>query len=278
MEFSKYHGLGNNFIVVDNREMRNELSDEALVARLCDSKAGIGADGLVEIRSCKNTQHPSCAFEFVYHRSNGRVGGFCGNGGRCAVKFAVQLGLASTDEDVTFCAYDGEHVGYVDGQSGLVHLKMTDIDRGIHRVDNNNYEIYTGSCALVTYVDNLESVDVQQDGDETRKLYDFRRKEAFVKVYVRTCGKNNCEISMRSYECGVNGETLACGTGAVGAALVTVTRRSAFTEPTSVKVNVVVRLGTLTVTARRLGEKDFSDVYLIGPACHVFDGVVREIT
>ncbi|XP_064615760.1 diaminopimelate epimerase-like [Liolophura sinensis] len=244
MEFSKYNALGNNFIFMDNRDRRIDVSQETFVVRLCEPRTGIGADGLVEI------------------------------GGRCAVKFAIQLGLASADEDVTFCAYDGEHVGRVDSQSGLVHLKMKDIDRGIDRVVNNNYQIFTGTLTLVAYFDDLESIDVQQDGDELRKIYDTGHKQGFVKAYVQTCPEKTSEISMRSYECGVNGETLACGTGA---ALVTVSRGSAFTEPTSVKVNVRVRLGTLTVTALRVGEREFSDVYLIGPACHMFEGVLRDL-
>ncbi|XP_064615762.1 diaminopimelate epimerase-like [Liolophura sinensis] len=277
MEFSKYNGLGNNFIFMDNRDRRIDVSQETFVVRLCEPRTGIGADGLVEIRSCENAQHRYCVFKFVYHCSGGRVGGLCGNGGRCAVKFAIQLGLASADEDVTFCAYDGEHVGRVDSQSGLVHLKMKDIDRGIDRVVNNNYQIFTGTLTFVAYFDDLESVDVQQDGDELRKIYDTGHKEGFVKAYVQTCPEKTSEISMRSYECGVNGETLACGTGATGAALVTVSRRSAFTEPTSVKVNVKVRLGTLTVTALGVGEREFSDVYLIGSACHVFEGVLRDL-
>ncbi|XP_064615756.1 diaminopimelate epimerase-like [Liolophura sinensis] len=278
MEFSKYHALGNNFIFVDNRNGENDFSKEAFIARLCDPRTGIGADGLVEIRSCENAEHSSCAFEFVYHCSDGRLGSFCGNGGRCAVKFAVQLGLASANEDVTFCtAYDGEHVGHLSSGSGLVRLQLRNIEQGMAcKLDENTYQIDTGGCNFVTYVDDLESFDVQKDGDDTRLTHDVSDDEGFNKMYVQN-GETPWNISVRSYECGVNGETLACGTGAAGAALVTVSQRSVFTEPTAVKVNVKVRLGTLTVTARRMGEWEFSDVYLIGPACHVFDGVVGEL-
>lgn len=98
-------------------------TDIPLFSRTCQTV--IDADGLVEIRSCENTRHSSWVFQFVYHRNDGWVGSFCGNGGRCAGKFAVQLGLASADEGVTFCASDGEHLDRLERKSDLVYLKAT---------------------------------------------------------------------------------------------------------------------------------------------------------
>ncbi|MCC9137186.1 diaminopimelate epimerase [Pontibacter silvestris] len=253
LSFYKYQGTGNDFVMVDNRKLLFPAEDEALVKHLCDRRMGVGADGLILLQD-----HPDYDFQMVYYNADGRVGSMCGNGARCTVRFAKQLGVI---EDVAcFLAADGEHQASV--ERDLIHLKMNDV-ASVEKT-GNDYYLNTGSPHYVRFVDNIQELDVYKEGRAVR--YNDRFKEVGTNVnFVQRISEN--EIFVRTYERGVEDETLSCGTGVTACALVA--SLEGFKSP--VKVNTLG--GDLEVSFTRSGDS-FDHIYLIGPAKLVFNGSV----
>ncbi|QCR23422.1 diaminopimelate epimerase [Pontibacter sp. SGAir0037] len=253
LNFYKYQGTGNDFVMVDNRKLTFPAKDEALVNRLCDRRMGIGSDGLILLQD-----HPEYDFEMVYFNADGRLGSMCGNGARCAVRFARQLGLI---EDVAhFLAADGEHQASV--ERDLIHLKMNDV-ASVEQV-GEDYFLNTGSPHYVRFVENVQELDAFADGRAVR--YNDRFRAAGTNVnFVERLSEN--EIYVRTYERGVEDETLSCGTGVTACALV------AGMEGAESPVSVKTLGGELQVTFKRAGE-GFHQIYLIGPAKLVYSGTV----
>ena len=125
LHFHKYQGTGNDFVVIDNRDNHFDRKNNQLVAQLCDRRFGVGADGLMLLQN-----HPNYDFEMVYFNADGFEGSMCGNGGRCLVQFAHDLGVIS--KSTTFIAVDGEHEAFL--ENGLVHLKMITVNE----IENND--------------------------------------------------------------------------------------------------------------------------------------------
>ena len=150
IEFDKYHGTGNDFILVNDLSPVFPAENIELIRHLCERRFGIGADGLILIR-----EHPDMDFQMVYFNSDGKEGTMCGNGGRCAVAFAYRMGLCG--ESATFMAIDGTHIAKVIGED-RIQLKMQSV-RSI-RKQPDHYELNTGSPHYVTFVDKVEEVDV----------------------------------------------------------------------------------------------------------------------
>ncbi|GAB3827451.1 hypothetical protein GCM10028895_39720 [Pontibacter rugosus] len=164
ISFYKYQGTGNDFVMVDNRKHTFPAEDEALVKSLCDRRTGVGADGLILLQD-----HPDYDFEMVYYNADGRLGSMCGNGARCTVRFARQLGVI---EDVAcFLAADGEHQANV--ERDLIQLKMTDV-KDVEQI-GEDYYLNTGSPHYVRFVDDVEALDVYEEGQAIR--YNERFKE-----------------------------------------------------------------------------------------------------
>ena len=157
VRFSKYQGAGNDFILVDNRDNSFSRADEALVKRLCDRRFGIGADGLMLLQNKENYD-----FEMVYYNADGREGSMCGNGGRCIVAFAHDLGIITDKTD--FLAVDGIHKAFL--SAGLVNLQMIDVHESSR--DGDAYILQTGSPHYVSFVTNLKEKNVFQDGYSIR--------------------------------------------------------------------------------------------------------------
>ncbi|AKD05598.1 diaminopimelate epimerase [Pontibacter korlensis] len=254
ISFYKYQGTGNDFVMVDNRKHVFPAEDEALVKHLCDRRKGIGADGLILLQD-----HPDYDFEMVYYNADGRVGSMCGNGGRCTVRFARQLGVI---EDVAyFLAADGEHQASIEREQ--IHLKMNDV-KEVEQI-GEDYYLNTGSPHYVRFVEDVQNLDVYEEGRAIR--YNERFKEVGTNVnFVQRLSDN--EIFVRTYERGVEDETLSCGTGVTACALV------ASLKGMQSPVKVKVLGGELQVAFEQNEDGSFKHIYLVGPAKQVFTGSI----
>ncbi|GAB3198819.1 diaminopimelate epimerase [Pontibacter aydingkolensis] len=257
ISFYKYQGTGNDFVMVDNRKLAFPASDKAFVKHLCDRRTGIGADGLILLQD-----HPDYDFEMVYFNADGRLGSMCGNGARCTVRFARALGVI---EDVAcFLAADGEHQASV--ERDLIHLKMNDV-KGVEFV-GNDYFLNTGSPHYIRFVDNLENLDVYEEGRAIRYNKRFKSEGTNVNFVQRL---SDDEIFVRTYERGVEDETLSCGTGVTAAALVA----GMLGMESPIKVKTLG--GNLEVVFEQDEEGEgFKYIYLIGPAKQVFTGAISS--
>lgn len=263
--FCKFHGLGNDFIIFDGIKNPPELIyTSAFRRKMCDRRFGIGADGILEIFPGDE----AVSFSMTYYNSDGNVSSMCGNGARCALAYATRKGLIHANIGVFFSAFDGMHSGSYNNENCVV-VKMTDVDTVI-KYDQENYFVNTGSPHHVRYVTNLNSVDVIKEGSELR-YSDIYAKEGTNVNFVEINELE--EILVRTYERGVEAETMACGTGAVAVALITWYRRHPGSK-TRANVMHAVKCNGGTISIQFAAENgNFIDIYLTGPACHVYDGV-----
>ena len=254
INFSKYQGAGNDFIIIDNRNTLFDPLNHELISRLCDRRMGIGADGLMLLNTSVDY-----AFKMVYFNADGKPGSMCGNGARCIVAFAKQLDIF--EDECTFLAFDGPH--YAEWSKEFVRLKMSDIT-SVESI-NGSYFIDSGSPHYISFVDNLEDLDVTKEGQLIR--YNERFNSDGTNVNFVKLGERN--ISIRTYERGVEAETLACGTGAVACAIATFEK--GHIQNNSLEVKVLG--GWLKVDFQKTDY--YSDVFLTGPYQEVFKGEVE---
>ena len=203
IEFYKYQGTGNDFIMIDDRENKFDLVDEALISALCERRMGIGGDGLILLR-----KHDTLDFEMIYFNSDGNQSSMCGNGGRCIIAFAHMLEMI--DAETTFMAIDGEHKGEI--MEHGISLKMQDVTK-IEGV-GDGLVLDTGSPHYIEMVDELDNLDVNKEGRKIRNSAPFKKQGINVNFVL-----DAAELQVRSYERGVEAETLSCGTGVVATAL-----------------------------------------------------------
>lgn len=257
IHFYKYQGTGNDFVMIDNRQDAFPKNDTKLVAYLCDRKFGVGADGLILLEN-----HPTLDFKMVYYNSDGNESSMCGNGGRCLVAFAKQMLVISNE--ATFEAIDGLHYATID-KDGIVSLQMTDVEDV--KVEDNYTFLNTGSPHHVTLVEDLKDFDVKNEGSKIRysDLYGNAGSNVnFVKQL-----ENNI-FSVRTYERGVEDETLSCGTGVTAVAIAMFKTG----KSSSKEINLNVEGGNLKVKFDVENDK-FTNVFLIGPATFVFEGTIN---
>ncbi len=257
LKFSKYHGNGNDFIIIDNRKNIFPEQDHSFIRKLCDRNFGIGADGLMLLE-----EQSGYDFRMVYYNSDGREGSMCGNGGRCLVKFAKTLGIII--DSAIFAGIDGIHEAVID-KSGIIRLKMQDVYKTER--DDNAYIIDTGSPHYVIFTDDIDAVNVVEKGRHIRYGEQYKQKGINVNFVERT-GES---IRIRTYERGVENETLSCGTGSVAAALAHVCDNNSREG----SVTIETRGGPLEVSYKR-DKSSFSEIWLTGPATHVFDGKINR--
>lgn len=255
--FSKYQGAGNDFIMLDNRDGRYDSLTIEQIQWLCDRKFGIGGDGLIKINS-----HLSLDFEADYYNADGSKS-FCGNGGRCAVAFCHDLGMDVSE--IIFLGYDGEHRATVIGKE--IQLEMMDVHDV--KIIDKNLEIYTGSPHYIHFSKQIENFDVYTYGKKIR-YSDTYRKEGINVNIAEELGDN--ELFVRTYERGVENETLACGTGVTACALAYAYKKNKTGD--DILINVKVMGGRLAVRFNYDGTK-FTNVWLIGPGTFVFDGEIN---
>ena len=258
--FSKYHGAGNDFILIDDRNLQwSPQIDHGWVANVCHRHFGIGADGLIILQPGTG----GAVFYMKYYNADGNESTFCGNGARCAVAFAAELGIH--DGTCRFAAKDGSHEATIH-PGGLIHLGMIDVNK-IEPVDIESYVLFTGSPHYVSFVADTEAINVKEEGRTIRNSPRFL-KEGINVNFVQILGPS--EIRIRTYERGVEDETMACGTGVVAAAIAHTYRQN----DTSGQCFVQAVGGSLKVEFNREAMDTFSDVRLIGPAVEVFKGEI----
>ena len=255
ISFFKYQGAGNDFILIRDTENNFPEKDHDLIRELCDRRFGIGADGLMLLRNSSDKD-----FTMLYFNADGHEGTMCGNGGRCMVAFARDCGHIAKDKDIYFDAIDGEHSAVIVKQD-KVSLKM----KNVFNVQNMGagYTVDTGSIHHVEYVDKLVEMDVYGRGRAIREHKMYSPAGCNVN-FIQVDNKNN--ISIRTYERGVEDETLACGTGSVAAAIVHHFRGFHYD-----KYFIKARGGELSVRFKYDGE-NYKDIWLDGPATFVYKG------
>ncbi|MVT08827.1 diaminopimelate epimerase [Chitinophaga tropicalis] len=251
--FYKYQGTGNDFVIMDNRNGEYDQLTEQQVNRLCDRRFGIGADGLMLLNKREGYD-----FAMKYYNADGRESSMCGNGGRCLVAFARKMGL--NQEKLNFIAIDGPHEATLKGDD-WVNLKMQDVD-GVE-MGSLYYYLNTGSPHFVKFVDNVQSMDVFNEGRQIRYNDRFAKEGTNVNFVQPTTEG----IFVRTYERGVEDETYSCGTGVTAAALM-----SAGSEEKEYVVPVQTLGGALEVRFTKTGERSYKNIWLCGPATLVFEG------
>lgn len=254
--FYKYQGTGNDFIIIDNRQLDFPKNDTKLIARLCDRRFGIGADGLILLEP-----HDSYDFTMVYYNADGSTSTMCGNGGRCLVAFAKKLGLVTSEAH--FEASDGYHYAKISDEN--IALQMIDVSE-VTLHEKYQY-VYTGSPHHVELVTNLNDYDVKMCGAKIRysNLYGVSGSNVnFVEQ------ENENTFRVRTYERGVEDETLSCGTGVTAVAIAMYEIR----KTSSMNIDLIVPGGKLQVSFTKAGQY-FKNVFLIGPAEFVFEGKIE---
>jgi len=253
--FNKYEGAGNDFVIIDN--LRGDfIAETGTIASLCNRRFGIGADGLILIE-----KEPLVPYRMRYFNSDGKEGSMCGNGGRCAAHFAVRHGIALPVHQ--FIASDGMH--NADVGSDTVTISMSDVSGITH--ETGNYFLNTGSPHLVIFTADAESANVAGRGREIRYSPRFAPHGTNVN-FVKT--EENNTIFVRTYERGVEDETLSCGTGVTASAIASVFAGHFVTPPVAIRT----RGGNLLVDFRMEGNM-VTGVKLNGPATFVFEGEIN---
>lgn len=258
VHFSKYHGTGNDFFMIDGRAVEGPLFNASAIHRICHRRFGVGADGLIILDKSQTAD-----FTMRYFNADGREGSMCGNGGRCITAFARDLGIIKTH--AAFEGIDGLHQASI-LPNGEIRLKLSDVT-GIERLEDG-YLLNTGSPHFVKYITGLESIDVEQEGAEIRHESRFGR--GGINVNFVEQGDAPGEINVRTFERGVEGETWSCGTGVTASAISTCFSAGSDNQSYAVQT----RGGKLEVSFKRKGKKQFTEVYLTGPALHVYDGTI----
>ena len=255
--FYKYQGTGNDFVVLDNRSGKYRLTNDQ-VRRICDRRFGIGSDGLIMLN-----EKSSYDFEMKYYNADGKDGSMCGNGARCIVKFAYHLGIHK--ERYKFTAYDGEHEAEID-TDGIISLKMNDVTH--IKKFHSDFILNTGSPHYIKMVTDVMNLDVYKKGHEIRYSKEFEQEGINVN-FVEQMDEAD-KIFVRTYERGVEDETLSCGTGVTAAALVCWHNENGFNE-----VEVRTTGGLLSVEFDKINDEGFTNIWLCGPAEKVFEGTVE---
>lgn len=256
LHFYKYQGTGNDFILLDNRKNEIQLSTEQ-VAQLCDRRFGIGADGLMMLEL-----EPGADFKMVYFNSDGNQSSMCGNGGRCISAFAKKMGLIN--DRAKFIAIDGLHEAVI--HEGFVSLKMNDV-KSIEKTDDYFF-VNTGSPHYVKFVDDVNHYNVFEEGKKIRNNERFAAEG----TNVNFIEKKEDAVFVRTYERGVENETLSCGTGVTASALVAAISGAA-TGKNYCKISTLG--GDLRVKFDKVLESNFYNIWLEGPAEFVFEGDIE---
>ena len=248
LEFYKYEGTGNDFVIIDDRDQYFDISDNNLITKICDRKFGIGADGLILLRN-----HSIYDFEMLYFNSNGYISTMCGNGGRCIAHFANYLKIICST--TKFMAVDGVHEARID--NNVVSLKMQNVKNIVE--EKNCYILDTGSPHYVKFVNDISNLNVREEGKAVRQQFSQGINVNFIEI------REN--ILVRTYERGVEDETLSCGTGVVASALAIHYSKKSNNKSIDIKTSG----GNLNITFE-VDAKNYSNIWLKGPAKMIFSG------
>tara|TARA_B100001989_G_scaffold30912_1_gene18393 strand:+ start:519 stop:1292 length:774 start_codon:yes stop_codon:yes gene_type:complete len=254
INFTKYEGNGNDFIIIDDRKEEFSKDNVLMISKLCDRKFGIGADGLILLR-----KHKVYDFQMIYFNSDGNESSMCGNGGRCLVSYALQLDIDLKTN--SFLAIDGVHkFKVVDNE---IYLKMNDVKDIV--VKNGYNFLNTGSPHVVQIVENVDEINVYEQGKKIRRQF-----QEMNGVNVNFVSFNNDIIKCRTFERGVENETLSCGTGVVAVALYIFKKKKISDN----KIIVSTKGGSLSVSFKNDGNS-FREIWLKGDINKIFDGLIE---
>jgi diaminopimelate epimerase len=251
--FNKYEGTGNDFIIIRNSPAVIDHSDRLLIRKLCDRRFGIGADGLMLIE-----EYEGYDFGMFYFNSDGSPGAMCGNGARCAAHFAMKN--ITGFRDLSFLAGDGPHTAINKG-GDIIEVSITDVTE--FRETPDGFLTNTGVPHLVVFTDNNENADMVSFGRPLR----YSARYAPNGVNVNLVSVADGRLRVRTYERGVEDETLSCGTGVTASAIAAVKTGKIVTDRTEVSV----RGGTLSINFALTGN-GATGIFLTGPATFVFSG------
>jgi diaminopimelate epimerase len=257
--FYKYHGTGNDFIMVDNRMASFPKNDTNFIHELCHRRFGIGADGLILLEQPVNHQED---FKMVYFNADGNQSSMCGNGGRCLVAFAKFLGVF--ENEARFSAIDGQHKGVE--KDGIVSLKMKDISS--ESLNEKELFLDTGSPHHILFSEEVGDIDVKKEGSIIRYSEKYESNGGTNVDFVQQTGEDS--FLVRTYERGVEDETFSCGTGVTAVALAV----HAIGKTQATTVNLETPGGKLTVSFEKEG-KNYKNIWLTGPAKNVFKGEIE---
>lgn len=251
--FYKYQGTGNDFVMIDNRQQIFDKNNTKQVAFLCNRRFGIGADGLILLEN-----HDELDFKMVYYNADGNESSMCGNGGRCIVAFAKQLGIIKNK--TTFEAIDGIHKATID--DNIVRLQMQDVES----IEKHPQHVFlnTGSPHHVQFEDDIEGFNIREKGAKIRYGKPYNEAGSNVNFVKKI---SEATFAVRTYERGVENETLSCGTGVTAVAIA----MHALNESKANLIDLQVQGGNLKVS---FDEKNgiYKNIWLIGPASLVFKG------
>lgn len=259
LKFYKYHGAGNDFILFDTRESVIDLKTNE-IAFLCDRHKGIGADGLMLLQYSKDLD-----FEMKYYNSDGIESTMCGNGGRCIVSFAFDVGVQKTEYH--FKAIDGLHHARVlklSRNEKIIELGMIDVDSIINGED---FIINTGSPHHLNFFADIKKINIFEEGQKIRYSDKFKKEG----INVNFIEEQENELFVRTYERGVENETLACGTGVTAAAIASSIRQNLKYNEFQIKTLG----GELHVKFDINSPTHFTNIKLTGPAKFVYQGEIE---
>ncbi len=253
IQFYKYHGTGNDFILIDNRDEKFDPTNHSLIATMCNRHFGIGADGLILLENTREFD-----FAMRYYNADGHEGSMCGNGGRCVVAFAKKLGIIEYKSN--FDAIDGLHHATI--ENDVISLQMGDVNE-IEKYPTH-YFLDTGSPHHVTMIEGIETYPVTEKGKEIRYGSPYYNKGTNVNFVEQSSPSS---FKVRTYERGVENETLSCGTGVTAVAIAMFEQK----KTTRKKIKLETLGGELEVSFSK-NKKGYQNIYLKGPATLVFEG------
>ena len=255
INFSKYQGTGNDFVIIDNRDGSIALSN-AQIEFLCDRRFGVGSDGLIMLGTANEYD-----FSMAYYNADGTEGSMCGNGARCLVQFAHDHGIVK--EKYFFIAIDGPHEATIE-KNGWIHLKMSDVNAV--EVGDHFFVTNTGSPHYVQLINGVEKFDVFTAGKAIRYNERFKAEG----VNVNFIEFHDDHLFVRTYERGVENETYSCGTGITASAITTHLNKLG-----EHRVSIKTIGGALAVSFNNLGGGHFNHIWLQGPGTFVYSASIN---
>ncbi|WP_185856388.1 diaminopimelate epimerase [Blattabacterium cuenoti] len=273
IDFLKFQGTGNDFILIDIRNNKIQEKNHFFMKKLCDRHFGIGADGIIFIQNDSKSD-----FYMKYYNSDGKESTMCGNGGRCAVSFSKKLKIPKGNE-IYFRAVDGYHYGIIQNKD-LVSLKLIDVNKNMIKVNSNHVFLNTGSPHHIFFVEkDIKKIDVYKKGRMIRFQKHYSKIGGVNVNFVKVLNSNTLEV--RTYERGVENETLSCGTGVVASVIAAYEmeriqfKKNINSSSSGISNSFLVQTlgGKLWVSFKKI-QNEYKEIYLTGSVQFIFEGCI----